>query len=78
MDMSHAKESPMLRFTIPGMTCGGCAASVRKALGAVEGVESVAIDLPSRSVEVAGRPVPAAIARALAAAGFEPQGLSAA
>ncbi|MCK8481305.1 heavy-metal-associated domain-containing protein [Psychroserpens algicola] len=33
------------RYTITGMTCNGCKASVEKALTAIDGIETVAVDL---------------------------------
>lgn len=38
---------------IDGMTCGGCAKSVEKALGAVNGVKSVKVDLDAKTATVA-------------------------
>ena len=61
----------MITFTIPGMTCGGCAASVRKALAAVPGAGAVTVDLATKEVRVAGDADAAALRAALAAAGFE-------
>ncbi|WP_448207066.1 heavy-metal-associated domain-containing protein [Azospirillum sp. sgz302134] len=68
----------MVAFKVPGMTCGGCAASVRKALGAVAGVEDVQIDLATKDVRVTGAPDAAALRDALDKAGFEAEGLQAA
>lgn len=39
-------------FTVSGMTCSHCVNSVEKELGAIDGVESVAVDLASGSVTV--------------------------
>ncbi|QCO17265.1 heavy-metal-associated domain-containing protein (plasmid) [Azospirillum brasilense] len=68
----------MIAFKVPGMTCGGCAASVRRALGAVAGVEDVRIDLDSKDVRVDGTPSADALRTALDKAGFEAEGLPAA
>lgn len=62
----------MLQFKIPGMTCGGCAASVRKALGTVVGVESAEIDLSTRTVALTGSADREAVTDALTRAGFDP------
>ncbi len=40
-------------FKAAAMRCGGCANKVRNAIGAVDGVSSVDIDLPTKSVKVA-------------------------
>ncbi|CAO3429989.1 heavy-metal-associated domain-containing protein [Azospirillum argentinense] len=65
----------MIAFKVPVMTCGGCAASVRRALGAVAGVEDVQIDLESKDVRVDGTPSADALRTALDKAGFEAEGL---
>ena len=39
---------------VDGMSCGGCALSVEKALRAVAGVETVEVDLGRKSVRVEG------------------------
>lgn len=39
-------------FTVSGMTCSHCVNSVEKEIGAIDGVESVAVDLASGSVTV--------------------------
>lgn len=39
---------------VDGMSCGGCALSVEKALRAVAGVETVEVDLRGKSVRVEG------------------------
>ncbi|HLT77173.1 MAG TPA: heavy metal-associated domain-containing protein [Ferrovibrio sp.] len=58
-------------FHVEGMTCGGCEASLGRALGAVPGVASVAIRRPEKRVEVTGTAEPEAVLRAIAQAGFE-------
>lgn len=62
----------MLKLTIPNMTCGACEKRVRKALDKLGGVESVAIDLPSQTVEIAGSSQPAGVIDALRQAGYPP------
>lgn len=39
-------------FVAPDIECDGCAASIRKALGAVDGVETVAVDIHHKRVTV--------------------------
>ncbi|MCW2242845.1 heavy-metal-associated domain-containing protein [Azospirillum canadense] len=68
----------MLSFKVPDMSCGGCAASVRKALGTVEGVQEVEVDLATKDVRVAGSAKPDLVRAAIEKAGFEVEGLSAA
>ncbi len=42
----------MLRFSVKGMTCGHCVASVTQAVQAVEPRANVRVDLPTGIVEV--------------------------
>jgi Cu+-exporting ATPase len=53
-------EPTELELTVEGMTCAACARRVEKALGRVEGVESVAVDLVRERALVRGRNVPTA------------------
>ena len=46
--------SEALTYTVPGMHCGHCEAAVTEEVSAVEGVESVSVDLDSKRVEVRG------------------------
>ncbi|MBF6473932.1 MULTISPECIES: heavy-metal-associated domain-containing protein [Nocardia] len=58
--------------TVTGMTCGGCAASVRTEIGHISGVGSVAIDLADGLVTVESTsPIERAeVAAAVARAGY--------
>lgn len=60
-------------YTVTGMTCDHCVASVREEIGRVEGVTGVEVDLASGRVTVsADRPVEdAAVAAAVEEAGYE-------
>jgi copper chaperone len=45
-------------YTVTGMTCSHCVASVSEEVGAIEGVTAVAVDLPTGAVTVSSdRPV---------------------
>lgn len=59
-------------LTIEGMSCGHCKARVEKALEGVEGVSSVSVDLADKSARVEGSDAlsPAALAKAVSAAGY--------
>lgn len=60
-------------FRVPDMTCGHCVATLRSALAeGLPGAE-VTIDLPARTVRVAGDP--AAAAAIIAAADYTPERL---
>lgn len=39
-------------FKVPDMVCGGCANSIRNALGKKEGIEQVEIDVDKKTVSV--------------------------
>jgi copper chaperone CopZ len=55
---------------INGMTCNGCVRHVDKALRAVPGVTAVEVTLPDQA-KVVGAPDRAALAAAVAAAGYQ-------
>jgi len=42
----------MVEFQVQGMTCGGCAARVKRAIQAVAEDAQVEVDLPSKTVRV--------------------------
>jgi len=59
-------------YVVPGMSCEHCEAAVIEELSAVPGVESVAVDLESKRVEIRGRSLDdAAIRAAIEEAGYE-------
>ncbi|MEV7098644.1 heavy-metal-associated domain-containing protein [Amycolatopsis sp. NPDC051045] len=52
-------------YTVIGMTCGHCVASVTEEVGALDGVTDVAVDLPTGAVTVtSAEPVDEARVRA--------------
>ena len=59
-------------WTVTGMTCGHCVASVTEELLEVDGIEAVDIDLPTGAVTVtsAGPVERAAVAAAVDEAGY--------
>lgn len=58
-------------YKVNGMACAHCKATVEKAVGAVAGVSSVAVDLPTGRVAVDGAYNPKAVAEAVTNAGFD-------
>lgn len=58
-------------YKVNGMACAHCKATVEKAVGAVAGVSSVAVDLPTGRVAVDGAYEPKAVAEAVTNAGFD-------
>ncbi len=64
-----------LSFQVEGMTCGGCARAVRRALEAVPGVavEQVLVGEPVRVQVDPEKAGPAELAAAVERAGFRPR-----
>ena len=63
---------PARTYTVSGMTCGHCVASVREEVGEVEGVRAVDVDLESGRVSVAGEGFSdEAVRAAVGEAGYE-------
>ena len=58
-------------YRVQGMTCGGCAKHVEKALRSVPGVTNVAVDLAKGTVAVGGTASFEAMAAGVEAAGYE-------
>lgn len=59
-------------YTVPGMHCGHCAASVKEEVGTVAGVTSVDVDLDSKLVRVRGSEIDdGAVRAAIGEAGYE-------
>jgi copper chaperone CopZ len=64
--------SDTLTLSVPGMTCGHCEAAVKQEVGGVPGVASVAVDLETKDVVVAGNGLDRdAIVAAIDEAGFD-------
>ena len=69
--MKETKENAMdaqeitSSYTVSGMTCGHCVASVTEEVGAIAGVTGVQVDLPTGTVTVTStKPLPEADVRA--------------
>ena len=58
-------------YSVEGMSCAHCVAAVRDALGKVNGVKAVDVDLASRRVCVRGGFDDAAVRAAIGDAGYE-------
>jgi len=43
-----------ITYLVPAIHCGNCEAAIKREVGAVEGVESVEVDLDARLVKVRG------------------------
>jgi copper chaperone len=64
-------------YRVGGMSCGGCAAAVTRAITRTDPAAKVAVDLAGGKVTVSGPTSEAAVAAAIAAAGFTYEGVSA-
>jgi copper ion binding protein len=67
--------SQTLGIPISGMTCASCVGRVEKAIRAVEGVQSVAVNLATERAQVTAAPgiKPEAVLNAIRNAGYEPR-----
>lgn len=63
----------MTRFTVPDMTCGGCVASITRAVQRLDPAATVSADLATHLVEIASAQPAAALAAAIDDAGFTAQ-----
>ncbi|HEV3172823.1 MAG TPA: cation transporter [Actinocrinis sp.] len=50
--MTDSDETITAEYTVSGMNCGHCVSSVTEEVGALGGVRSVEVDLPSGKVTV--------------------------
>jgi copper chaperone len=50
--MTDSDETITAEYTVNGMTCGHCVSSVTEEVGALDGVRSVEVDLPTGKVIV--------------------------
>lgn len=64
----------MYELKVEGMTCGGCAASVKRALQALDANAHVDVDLPSKTVKVETAARLDAVKDAVEDAGYEVSG----
>lgn len=61
-------------FEVPDISCGSCVAHIGKALGGLDGVEAVNVDVAARTVTVDGPADAQVLHAALTAAGYPPAG----
>jgi len=54
-------DNNKIKLNITGMTCGGCAAMVKTALGTVPNVSEVEVDLPTNTATVTTTGTPPAL-----------------
>jgi copper chaperone len=58
-------------YHVPAISCGHCKAAIEGEVGALDGVESVVVDIASRSVAVVGTASDEAVRAAIVEAGYE-------
>ena len=61
----------MLRLSVSGMTCQHCVDAITRSIGALPGVEGVAVDLDHGEVAVRGAPDEAAVRAAIDEEGYD-------
>lgn len=52
MNETRENNNMVTTVTAPEIVCGGCASSIKKALGNVEGVSEVEVDVATKKVTV--------------------------
>jgi copper chaperone len=63
---------PTISYSVPDISCHHCRTAIAREVSAVAGVESVEVDLKTRTVTIIGWPLdPAAIVAAIDDAGYE-------
>ena len=69
--MPSVSEPAQDVYEVHGMTCASCAKRVEKAIGRVDGVESVHVDLVRERARIVGHALEHELALAVSKAGFE-------
>jgi copper chaperone len=61
-----------ISYSVPDISCGHCVTAITREVSAVAGVETVAVELKTKTVTVSGAPLDeAAIVAAIDEAGYE-------
>jgi len=58
-------------YSVPGISCGHCKSAIETEVGALDGVESVVVDIDTKQVAVVGSASDDAIRPATVEAGYE-------
>ena len=58
-------------YTVPGISCGHCKSAIESEVGALDGIESVVVDIDTKQVAVVGSASDDAIRAAIVEAGYE-------
>lgn len=52
MNETRENNNQVTTVTTPDIVCGGCAGSIKKALGGIEGVSEIDVDVATKKVTV--------------------------
>ena len=58
-------------YAVPGISCGHCKSAIETEVGALDGIESVVVDIDSKQVAVVGSASDDAVRAAIVEAGYE-------
>jgi copper chaperone CopZ len=58
-------------YTVPGISCGHCKSAIETEVGALDGIESVVVDIDAKQVAVVGSASDEAVRAAIVEAGYE-------
>jgi copper chaperone CopZ len=58
-------------YRVPGISCGHCKSAIEAEVGAIEGIESVVVDIDAKQVAVVGSASDDAVRAAIVEAGYE-------
>jgi copper chaperone len=58
-------------YTVPGISCGHCKSAIETEVGALDGIESVVVDIDAKRVAVVGSASDEAVRAAIVEAGYE-------
>jgi copper chaperone len=58
-------------YTVPGISCGHCKSAIETEVGALDGIESVVVDIDAKRVAVVGSASDEAVRSAIVEAGYE-------
>jgi copper chaperone len=58
-------------YHVPGISCGHCKSAIETEVGALDGIESVVVDIDTKQVAVVGSAGDDAIRAAIIEAGYE-------
>jgi copper chaperone len=58
-------------YTVPGISCGHCKSAIETEVGALDGIESVVVDIDTKQVAVVGSASDDAVRAAIVEAGYE-------